>query len=85
MFICVSYVRMCSFYIYNVLIHEHLQQDNYQKFNDGNNQDKFLHSSFERSEGKHICSYNTCGTCELQEIELCLRLRSFVIYIFIFV
>lgn len=60
----------------------YLQQDNnYQKFNDSSIQDKFLHSSFEKSKDKQICSNNTCGTCELQEIELCVKLRSFVIYI----
>lgn len=56
------------------------QDDNYQKFNNGSIQDKF-YSSFKKLEDKHICSCNICGTYGLQE--LCSRLRSFVIYIFI--
>lgn len=59
-----------------------MQQDNnYQKFNDSSIQDKFLHSSFEKLKDKQICLNNICGTCEFQEIELCVKLRSFVIYI----
>ncbi|XP_011705702.1 PREDICTED: uncharacterized protein LOC105460906 [Wasmannia auropunctata] len=53
------------------------KQDNtYQKFDDSSIQNKFLHSSFEESKSKQICSNNTCGTCDLQEIELCLKLRD---------
>ncbi|XP_018342131.1 PREDICTED: uncharacterized protein LOC108748440 isoform X2 [Trachymyrmex septentrionalis] len=52
------------------------QNNNHQKCNDSNIQDKFFHLSFEKSEGEQIYSHNTCGTCELQEIELCLKLRD---------
>ena len=53
---------------------------NHQKFNDSNIQNKFLHLFFEKSEDEQICSNNICGACELQEIELCLKLRSKLIY-----
>lgn len=62
----------------------YLQQDsNKQKFNDISTQDSLLHSSLEKSEDKAVCSSDICGTCELQEIELCLKLRSFAIYVLI--
>lgn len=60
------------------------QDDNHKKFHGSNIQDKFLHSSFEKSENKQICSNNTCGMCELQEIELCLKLRSKIDLLFIY-
>ncbi|XP_036151377.1 uncharacterized protein LOC105835047 [Monomorium pharaonis] len=52
------------------------EQDNSSpKFNDSNIQDKFSYS-VEKLKGEHICSNNTCGMCQLQEIELCLKLRD---------
>ncbi|KAM0730763.1 hypothetical protein ACS0PU_003092 [Formica fusca] len=52
------------------------QDSNKQKFNDISTQDSLLHSSLEKSEDKAVCSSDICGTCELQEIELCLKLRD---------
>ncbi|GAB1860219.1 MADF domain-containing protein [Camponotus japonicus] len=50
---------------------------NKQKFNDISTQDDLLHSSLEKSKDKaNVCSNDICGTCELQEIELCLKLRD---------
>ncbi|XP_018316353.1 uncharacterized protein [Mycetomoellerius zeteki] len=68
------------FFPYMSLSHNNFrkQDDNHKKFHGSNIQDKFLHSSFEKSENKQICSNNTCGMCELQEIELCLKLRDTV-------
>lgn len=65
-------------------INLYLQQDsNKQKFIDINTQDSLLHSSLEKSKDEAVCSNDICGTCELQEIKLSLKLRSFAIYVLI--
>lgn len=64
-------------------INLYLQQDsNKQKCNDISTQDSLLHSSLERSKDEATCFNDICGTCELQEIKLSLKLRSFAIYVF---